>query len=212
MWRAVFFRLRLHHRGSAISHDTCSPVVTAILLTFVLAPAVAWFQRFVRNRVLAVACVIVAVVTVAGLGAFGVGHQFVSIASELPTYHDTIARKVRAVRDSTRGVVSSAAESLRSIGNGLPETPSTDQPSSPVSIQPPNTTRSVVTGGSTTAPAAAATGEGAPSQDLISAIVGMVRPLSSPIASALFVILLLTRMLHSRKAIGDRVIGLASTA
>jgi len=178
------------------------PVALAVLLTFLLAPVVGWLQRYIRTRSLAVALVTVTVVAVAAAGTFAVGQQFVGLASRLPEYRETIGRKVRSIRESTRGVVSDTARTLRSIGTELAEGPSavlpapTSNPGAPIVVS---------MDGALAVPVAAGREDGDP----ITTMLGMARPFASPLATGLVVVLLLSMMLHAREAIRDKVIRLA---
>ena len=184
------------------------PVSLAVLLTFLLAPVVARLQRLIRSRLLAVGCVTCAAIAVAGTGAFIVGQEFVSLASQLPGYHDTIARKVRSIRESTHGVVSDAAKTLQTIGDGFANPPSAGEPGTQLvqerssDREPPRQEAGPPSSTSAAAPAA-------PGADGFSALIAVVRPLVSPLATAVVVVLLLAMMLHSCESIRDRVIRLA---
>lgn len=74
------------------------PVTLAVLLAFVLAPLVTFFQRRGLPRVpAALVVVLLALLVVAALGA-GLTLQARRLAGELPQYRENIARKVAGVR------------------------------------------------------------------------------------------------------------------
>ncbi len=189
-----------------LARSVLIPVALAVLLSFILTPLVTRLQRLVRSRGLAVACVTLTAVAMAGGGAFAVGHQFVGLAARLPEYQDTIARKVRSIRESTRGVVSDAAQTLRTIGSELAEKPTAGLavPAAPA-LEPGRTGAGAPAGIPPTVAAPDPSDPRAP----FATIVGLVRPLVSPVATGLIVILLLSMMMYSREAIRDRVIRLA---
>lgn len=191
-----------------LARDLLIPVALAVLLTFLLAPVVSRLQRLVRSRAVAVACVTLTVVTVAGLGTFAVGQRFVSLVSELPRYQETLTRKIKSIRESTKGVVADTAKSLRTMGSELGEAGGTLSP------EPPSTqARGTESGIDPTGPIKVPSPVTQPALDspqgLISSITGMIRPLLGPFATGFIVVLLLAMMLYSREAIRDRVIRIA---
>jgi predicted PurR-regulated permease PerM len=78
------------------------PFALAILLTFVLAPPVAWLQRWI-GRGPAVLVVVALVFTLLGLAGWGIERQVENIAADLPTYRTNILAKIADVRGAGRG-------------------------------------------------------------------------------------------------------------
>ena len=79
------------------------PLALAILLTFVLGPAVTLFRRFGLPRVAAVGVVVVlAFSLLAGLG-WALVDQVGRLANDLPNYQSNIRQKISAVRGAGRG-------------------------------------------------------------------------------------------------------------
>ena len=85
--------------------DVLLPFTLAVLLSFVLSPAVRALRRVRIPRVIAVVfSVALALATIGGIGAL-VTTQLVQIADDLPRYQTTIERKVSTVRDLAVGRV-----------------------------------------------------------------------------------------------------------
>ena len=78
------------------------PFSLALLLTFVLAPAVAWLQRRI-GRVPAVLSVVILVFTFLGLAGWGVVRQMSSLSADLPTYRANIRAKAQDIRGARDG-------------------------------------------------------------------------------------------------------------
>ena len=97
------------------------PMALAILFSFVLAPLVKGLQRLRFPRALAVfVVVLIAFATLAALTMAMVG-QATQLASELPTYQNTIRAKIAALKGSGAGsgVLSRAADVLQDLGKEL---------------------------------------------------------------------------------------------
>ncbi len=182
------------------------PVALAILLTFVVIPLVAWIERRVRRRSLAVLLATLLVTGILGSGLLFVGQQVVGLADELPTYRDTIVRKVRSIEAGPGGAMSRVAETLKGIGEEILRRPSrppddgvnreTDAPPispPPVIADPASTPASTNTRPATQLPLEWA----------------IIKSIAQPLASTAIVVLLMVMMLMSRENIRDRIIRLA---
>src|SRR4029453_14265547 len=74
------------------------PVAVALLLTFVLSPAVVPLQRRLGGGVVAVLLVVVLTVGSLGVGGWAVTTQLRSLVQQLPTYQQNVRQKIRDVR------------------------------------------------------------------------------------------------------------------
>jgi predicted PurR-regulated permease PerM len=157
------------------------PVALAILLAFIVAPLVRAVQRLTRSRVLAIAVVAVTLLAVGVGGAAAVGQGVVSFAGQLPTYRETILRKIRAIRTGPGRPLGRAAETIRGIGEEILGPPVPQQE----------------------APAPAPTAEPA------SVAWSVLQPAARSAGTAGIVLLLLVMVLHSMESIRDRAIRLA---
>jgi predicted PurR-regulated permease PerM len=97
--------------------DILVPFALAILLSFALGPLVTRLRRVGLPRVPAV--LLVVTLAFAGIGAFGlvVGGQLAQLASNLPTYQQNIAAKIRSAQAAAPGggVIDRAASVLREL-------------------------------------------------------------------------------------------------
>jgi predicted PurR-regulated permease PerM len=78
------------------------PVALAVLLTFLLTPAVAPLQRWL-GRVPAVLTITIAAVVLLGLAGWGLTWQVTSVLDELPEYRENIRQRVRDITGASRG-------------------------------------------------------------------------------------------------------------
>lgn len=97
------------------------PIAIAVLLSFVLAPAVLLLRRWRVNRVAAVLMVVlVTFVFIFGLGTILI-RQVSDLAADLPRYQVTISQKITSMRDAATGstFIERASEALRGIGEQI---------------------------------------------------------------------------------------------
>jgi predicted PurR-regulated permease PerM len=78
------------------------PIALAVLLTFVLTPAVGWLERWL-GRVPAVLAAATLVFIVLGLAGWGLARQMDHLADDLPTYRVNILAKIADVRGAGKG-------------------------------------------------------------------------------------------------------------
>ena len=91
------------------------PFALAILLTFVLTPAVACLQRRI-GRVPAVLVVVTLVVAALGLGGWVLTRQLDHLTEDLPGYRANIRAKIADVRGASKG---GAVEKLQETVEGI---------------------------------------------------------------------------------------------
>jgi predicted PurR-regulated permease PerM len=175
------------------------PAATAVLLTFLLAPAVTWLQRRRLPRALAVGVV----ASVAGLAVAGVAWLFTSqlllLATELPVYQDNITRRITELRGHSEhsliGKLQDFAKEIQAAATSS-EQKSTSTGFPPISPYPAPEVPQEVT--------VVATPSGWPSEMILSAL----GPIVEPIASTGLVIVLVIFFLLSREDIRNRMISL----
>jgi predicted PurR-regulated permease PerM len=83
--------------------DVLLPLAVAVLLTFALAPVVAWLRRLHVPRIVAVIAVVVSAFAAIILFGAIVAGQLSSLAQNLPQYQSNIETKVQAIRDADVG-------------------------------------------------------------------------------------------------------------
>src|ERR1700730_6366426 len=100
------------------------PITLAVLLSFLLAPAVRWLRRLRAGRITAVALtVMVAFMAIAGFAA--VVGEVSSLAQQLPEYRYNLQIKIRSLPGMVRGggVFRRATEMFRDLSKELSRTP-----------------------------------------------------------------------------------------
>jgi hypothetical protein len=132
--------------------DIFLPFALAVLLSFMLAPPVAWLRRLHMPRVAAVVLVVTAAVALIGALSVLVGSQAVNLANNLPAYQKTMQEKIRSIRTAAPGggVIDRTTEVIQALGrelsNASPGTPATGKGAAsnraktepvPVRIEPP---------------------------------------------------------------------------
>jgi predicted PurR-regulated permease PerM len=172
------------------------PITLAVLLSFLLAPAVRRLRRLRLGRVPAIGLtVLLAFAAIAGVAAVIV-QEVTSLAEQLPEYRDNLETKVRSLPGmvSGRGVFARATKTLQDLGKELASTDGkgkteNDRSASaarplPVQIQEP---------------------EPGPLL-LVQSIIG---PLLQPIAAGGLVLVFVILILLEREDLRDRVVRLA---
>lgn len=109
------------------------PFALAILLTFVLTPAVAFLQRRI-GRISAVLVAVTLVFSALGLGGWYLTRQMNRLAGDLPGYRANIRAKIADVRGASKG---GAVEKLQETLEGIKADMVTDAPSPVMLISGP---------------------------------------------------------------------------
>lgn len=99
--------------------DVLLPFALAVLLSFLLAPAVDRLERWKLGRIPSV--LIMVATLFAGLGTLSYigGQQLYDLAKRLPDYKENIIHKVESVRSGGDGVISSVSGMFNDIRNGV---------------------------------------------------------------------------------------------
>jgi predicted PurR-regulated permease PerM/methylmalonyl-CoA mutase cobalamin-binding subunit len=160
------------------ARDLLIPLALAILLSFLLVPAVSRLERWRLGRVPATALVVILVFSFIGAIGWIAAHEAVSLAAKLPEYRENIVAKIRAVRAPSDGKLGQAAEAIKDLESEAAE------PSSP--------------------PVAVVDAPPSP----LAALAEMVAPFAKPLGMALAVIIFTILMLLNREDMRDRLIGL----
>jgi len=159
------------------------PVCLAILITFVLAPPVAWLQRRV-GRVVAVLTVVTLVFTGLGLAGYGVYRQMSMMGDALPTYRTNIRAKMLDLRGAkSTGSVEKLTKTLEQIQGDL----GTPKPAPGSVTQPVVVSSEQVAGFST---------------------IAWLGPIVEPLSTAGFVVTLVLFMLLEREDLRGRLVGI----
>ena len=98
-----------------LARDVLVPLVLAILLSFVLSPAVSLVERWGLGRVPATALIVILGFSVIGAVGWFATSQALSLAAKLPEYRENITAKIRALRAPSEGKLGQAAEAIRDL-------------------------------------------------------------------------------------------------
>jgi predicted PurR-regulated permease PerM len=159
------------------------PIALAVLLTFVLTPAVGWLERWL-GRVPAVLAAAALVFIVLGLAGWGLARQMDHLADDLPTYRVNILAKIADVRGAGKG---GSVEKLQETIEGI----KTDL-------------------GQSSAPKGTASRPVVVTSELVTGFSGFswLGPIVGPLGTAGLVLAMVIFMLLERRDLRDRLIGL----
>jgi predicted PurR-regulated permease PerM len=111
-----------------IAREILIPIAVAVLLAFLLTPAVTWLQRRYFPRILAIVLVVAASLSVVGAITWVVEQQFVEVAAQLPKYSQNIKDKVGRLRGASTGSIATAAAGVESTLRSVASTNPTAHP------------------------------------------------------------------------------------
>jgi len=178
------------------------PVTLAVLLSFLLAPAVRWLRRLRVGRVTAVLfTVFLGCMAIAGFAVVVVG-EVSSLAQQLPEYQYNLETKVRSLPAMVPGggVLRRATETLRALGKELSRAETQAAAQSGASA-------TVTSGPQPVEPVPVQVVEPEPGPlQIVESIIG---PLLQPLAGAGLVIVFVIMILLEREDLRDRLLRLA---
>jgi predicted PurR-regulated permease PerM len=185
------------------ARDLVVPIALAVLLSFLLAPAVRWLRRWHIGRVTAVTLtVLIAFLAMIGFTAVVV-QEISSLAEQLPEYRSNLETKTRSLPEAVPGggVLRRATSMVQELGRELKQSETEISTSmgdrSAIGASPPEPTKPV--------PVAIQRPEFEPLQ-IVQSIVG---PLLQPLAMAGLVIVFVVMILLEREDLRDRLLRLA---
>ena len=185
--------------GLYVGREVLLPLVLAILMSFVLTPALLFLRRLKVPRVLDVAIVVAATFALVLALGWLVSQQATQLAQDLPRYQHVLADKIAALRKSAAAspVFEKAADALRGLEREL----------SDPAVDPAGTALSPgAEGGAPDKPIPVEVREPEPKPwQLYQRIAGTVLP---PLATAGIVILFVIFILLQREDLRDRAIRL----
>jgi predicted PurR-regulated permease PerM len=91
------------------------PFAFALILTFILAPVVAFLHRLRLGRVVSVLITLLVSFAVSGGIGWVIGNQLVDVVNQLPLYRQNIRAKIDALHTPVKGQLGQAAESVKEI-------------------------------------------------------------------------------------------------
>jgi predicted PurR-regulated permease PerM len=161
-----------------LARDVLIPFALAILLAFLLAPAVRRLERWNLGRVLSTFIVVMLGFSFIGTVAYVAGSQAVSLAANLPEYRANVSAKIRELRKPGVGKIAKAQEAIRDLEKQADPSP---QKPMPVTETP---------------------------ESPYSQLMDLVAPVAKPVGLALAVIVFTILMLLHRESMREKLIGL----
>lgn len=180
-----------------LGRDIFVPVSLAVLLSFVLAPAVRGLQRLAVPQGIAVpVTVLLAFGAIVGLVGV-IGSQLAGLGADLPRYQTTIRSKIEALGSTAgpRGTLGRTIESFGEIGRELGRLGSGGQQGGAADAHGAQPITVVVQEGGS----------------LIGTLGGVVSPLLHPLATAFLVLILVVFVLAAREDLRNRFVRLLGT-
>jgi predicted PurR-regulated permease PerM len=161
------------------ARDVLIPLALAILLSFLLAPAVRHLERWKLGRVLSTLIVVLLGFSVIGGIGWVAGGQAIALTAKLPEYRANVQAKMRVLRDPGSGTqLGKAAEAIKDL-----EKQAGPAPQKPLPV--------------TQAPESA-----------FAQLVELVTPFTKPLGTALAVVVFTLLLLLHRENMRERLIGL----
>ena len=176
------------------------PLAMAVLLSFMLAPVVAWLERLHVPRVPAVvAAVAMTFIVISGLGVMIAG-QLVQLAQEVPGYQTNLQEKIKAIKfiGGPEGLIGRTSEMIQELGDEV------SRRAVPETVAP----LPQAAGGAESKQTMSVQIEERPSTsfEIVRLVIG---PLVQPLATAGIIIVFVIFVLLQRRDIRDRFIRLA---
>jgi predicted PurR-regulated permease PerM len=182
------------------------PIALAILLSFVLSPAVVRLRRLGLPQVPSVMVVVILTFILLGGVAAVIGSQLTQLAGDLPKYQTTLEEKANTLRSAV------ASGSFRKIGeflSGLNKEMSKPPPAPPETTHGP--APSLTAGATPPAPAPVPVVVQQPEPPTIQVITNVLTPLLEPLAMIGIVAIFVIFILLQRQDLRDRLIWLAGS-
>jgi predicted PurR-regulated permease PerM len=161
-----------------LAREVLIPLALAILLAFLLAPAVRCLERWKLGRALSTFIVVVFGFSVMGTVAYVAGVQAVSLVAKLPEYRHNIGNKIRALRAPGEGRIAKAQEAIKDLEKQADPTPQKPMPVTETPKSP------------------------------YAQLLDLVTPFAKPVGMGLAVIVFTILMLLHRENMRERLIGL----
>jgi predicted PurR-regulated permease PerM len=178
------------------------PITLAVLLSFLLAPAVKWLRRLGLGRVAAVCItVLVGFSAIAGFTAIVIG-EVSSLAQELPEYRYNLEIKIRSLPGIVpgSGVFHRAAQMLRQLGKEL---------ANPDNQEPAKTSGPTATANAGAASKPIPVQIQEPEPGPLQVLQSIIGPLLQPMAAGGLVVVFVIMILLEREGLRDRLLRLA---
>lgn len=174
------------------------PIALAVLLGFLLAPAVRFLRRFI-GRVLAVLVTVSLALAIVAAVAGVIGMQVAQLATDLPYYQRVIEQKVEGLQ---KGALGRASDLLNQLKRGARKPD--EQPDRPEDQAPSNSQSAPAS--SAPKPVPVEIREPAPTP--LALTERLIGPLLQPLATTIIILVVLIFILMQRQDLRDRMIRL----
>jgi predicted PurR-regulated permease PerM len=124
----LFIVVLLVIAGLYFARDVLIPLAIAVLLAFLLTPAVRRLETWRVGRVPAVMLVSLLSLTTVGAVGWTVASQLVETIAQLPAYRDNIEKKIQSFRGQPGGALARATKGVEELNKELTTPPSPDAP------------------------------------------------------------------------------------
>ena len=168
------------------------PLAFALILAFLLTPAVTGLKRLRISRVPAVIVTVLIATSAVAFTGWVIASQLAEVANGLPGYRQNIDRKIESLQIPKTGPFGKAAQSLKAIGARLAQSPAAENQ-----------------GKGSTPPVAVQVVE--PDANQITAIWRLARPSLEPLATTGIVLIFAVFILIEKEDLRNRVLRLAGT-
>ena len=185
------------------ARDVVVPIALAIMLSFLLAPAVRWLRRWHLGRVTAVTLtVLIAFLAIIGFSAIVV-QEISSLAGQLPEYRSNLEAKIRSLPGAVpgTGVLRRATSMVQELGREL------KQSEAAISASGGDRSASAAFPAEPAKPIPVAIQR--PEFEPLQIVQGIVGPLLQPLAMAGLVVVFVVMILLEREDLRDRLLRLA---
>lgn len=162
------------------------PLALAVILAFLLTPAVNLLQRIGIGRVPAVVVTVLVVTLAVGLAGWVIASQLLDVANQLPKYKLNIDAKIASLHTPTGGALGQAENSIKEIGRELVEPLAPEKQPVPVTVVPTD-------------------------ENALSSIWQIAKPSLVPLASTGIVLIFSIFVLIEKEDLRDRLLRLAGT-
>ena len=161
-----------------LARDVLVPFALAILLAFLLAPAVRRFERWKLGRVVSTLIVVALGFSLIGAISYVAGLQAVSLAAKLPEYRANITAKIREIQRPGTGKLAQAHKAIKDLEKQADPSPQAPMPVTETPKSP------------------------------YAQLMDLVTPFAKPVGMALAVIVFTILMLLHRESMREKLIGL----
>jgi len=186
--------------------DILIPFSLAILVAFLLTPAVKRLESWRLGRIPSVLLVVLFSFSIVGGLGWIAGNQLIDVVNELPQYKENISHKMEMFRGPSKGGLAKAGESVKELAKELSGSPAPEQAPVPAPEKPKKSHPLTPLSGIDGKPLLVQTVEAPPT--ILESLRNIVGPLLAPFGTAVIVISFAIVMLAQREDLRSRILRL----